>query len=93
MHITPVTKLDPNGCFNKAQPDEPLFTLLARDPSAPGLVRKWADERERTNRPTQYIGDPEVVHPEADKIASARYVAARMEVWRYENQGELENGE
>ncbi len=30
-------------CYSKAEPDEPLFTLLARDPLAPQLVRLWSD--------------------------------------------------
>lgn len=38
------TKTDPGqfDCHSKAEPDEPLFTLLARDPLAPGLVAIWA---------------------------------------------------
>lgn len=41
------TKNNPatNDCYSKALPDEPLFTLLARDPQAPALVRAWADAR------------------------------------------------
>lgn len=39
------TKNNPGAydCHAKAEPDEPLFTLLARDPFAPQLVRLWAD--------------------------------------------------
>jgi hypothetical protein len=29
-------------CYTRAEPDEPLFTLLARDPVAPFLVVAWA---------------------------------------------------
>lgn len=101
-----VTKNDPNGCFQRALPDEPLFTLLARDPDAPRLIRLWADKREATSKPEAvwdpYGADPtkaaaglldtrgvwvEQPHPDADQIAHARYVAARMEVWRHENDG------
>lgn len=33
---------NPNDCYERAEMDEPLFTLLARDPLAPGCVRLWA---------------------------------------------------
>lgn len=33
----------PYDCLAKAEPDEPMFVLLARDPLAPILVRLWAD--------------------------------------------------
>jgi hypothetical protein len=38
------TKLNPGffDCHTKALDDEPLFTLLARDPSAPELIEIWA---------------------------------------------------
>lgn len=29
-------------CYKKAEPDEPMFILLARDPLAPILVNLWA---------------------------------------------------
>lgn len=39
------TKNNPGefDCYAKAEPDEPMFVLLARDPLAPILVRLWAD--------------------------------------------------
>ena len=38
------TKNNPGhfDCYNNAEPDEPLFTLLARDKHAPTLVLLWA---------------------------------------------------
>lgn len=43
------TKNNPGSfdCYANAEPDEPMFTLLARDPLAPGLVRIWAALRSR----------------------------------------------
>lgn len=32
-------------CYQNAEPDEPMFVLLARDPLAPWLVRIWAWSR------------------------------------------------
>ena len=29
-------------CYDKAEPDEPMFILLARDPLAAKLVKEWA---------------------------------------------------
>lgn len=34
-------------CYAKAEPDEPMFVLLGRDPLASLLVSVWADVRER----------------------------------------------
>lgn len=34
-------------CYAAAAPDEPMFVLLARDPSAPLLVSLWATIREK----------------------------------------------
>lgn len=41
------TKRNPGkyDCYAKAEPDEPMFTLLARDPMAAHLVRIWAGLR------------------------------------------------
>lgn len=41
------TKNNPGtyDCYAAAEPDEPLFTLLARDPTAPWLVAAWRQLR------------------------------------------------
>lgn len=38
------TKNNPGSfdCYEKAEPDEPMFVLLARDPRAANLARLWA---------------------------------------------------
>lgn len=83
------TKRDGDMCYDAALPNEPMFVLLARDASAPDLVRKWADKRERDNMPDAVVDKDgqwqQPPHPDADKIAEARYTAAKMEVWRFEN--------
>jgi hypothetical protein len=33
-------------CYANADPDEPMFVLLGRDPHAHAAVRKWAQDRE-----------------------------------------------
>lgn len=100
-------KGDPNDCYNRALSGEPLFTLLARDPQAPQLVRDWAIRREAAFNPDPVWDENKIdsnkeaigvkdtrgvwitpTNPDADMIAHARYLAARMEVWRYEHDGE-----
>ena len=64
------TKNNPGhyDCHEKADPDEPVFVLLASDPLAPILVRLWADLRSRiANNPP--------------KVTEARKCAEEMEKW------------
>jgi hypothetical protein len=68
-------------CYAAALPDEPLFVLLARDPSAPRLLREWAKWRETAIK----HGD----RPPTDTpmVRSARVCADQMEEWRRTNDG------
>jgi hypothetical protein len=64
----------------KAEPDEPTFTLMARDWRAPNMVKQWAYERARdiaTGR-----------KPEADRpmVTEARRIARAMEDWYREHR-------
>lgn len=70
------------GCFAKALPDEPMFVLLARDPSAPELVEEWATKRMFA------IADGE--RPKSDEAAAeeAMRCAHAMRVWRAQADGE-----
>lgn len=63
-------------CYQAAKPDEPMFTLLARDPLAPVLVLLWATLRE------QAIDAG--AKPESDraKAEEARQCAQAMSDWR-----------
>jgi hypothetical protein len=67
-------------CFGNAEPDEPMFILLARDPAAPELVEAWASRR------LAMINDG--LKPESDKamITEARQCAEAMRAWRRENR-------
>ena len=72
------TKNNPGkwDCYSKAEPDEPMFTLLARDPLAALLVEVWASLRE-------IQGCSE--HPRRNhdaKIIEARECAKAMREWR-----------
>lgn len=65
------TKNNPGqfDCYDAADPDEPIFVLLARDPSAPALVVAWATLR----------ADVEGVTP---KVQEAYDCANAMDEWR-----------
>ena len=63
-------------CYDDARPDEPMFTLLGRDPHAPNLVRQWAKER------AEAIARGDKPHTDALKVTEAYECAASMERWR-----------
>ena len=67
------TKQDPGeyDCYEKAEPDEPMFVLLARDPVAAFLVREWAELRRLLDVPN-----------DAGKQDEALICAMDMERWR-----------
>lgn len=76
------TKNNPGefDCYESAAPDEPMFVLLARDPLAPGLVLKWAQQRQA------------LIHnglkPASDqqKVAEAEACARAMLDWHKANR-------
>jgi len=76
------TKNNPGkfDCYGNAELDEPVFILLARDVSAPILVRNWAMMRQMA------IGLG--VKPQSDMkmVAEAEECAAAMEAWRKKNR-------
>lgn len=71
----------PNDCYSIALQDEPMFVLLARDPDAPSLVRRWADRRHDA------ISSGEKPITDIDKVYEARLCASAMENWRRLNDG------
>lgn len=77
------TKNNPGkyDCYDKADPDEPLFVLRAKDPTAPDLVRLWVDTRRNEARIQGLKIDPEY----EDKLEEALSCARAMEVWRLQN--------
>ncbi len=64
------TKIKPGlyDCYANAEPDEPVFVLLARDSFAPMLVRLWAQMRH-------------LVDPNSAKPCEAIDCAHAMEKW------------
>lgn len=66
-------------CYAKAAPDEPLFTLLARDPLAPAVVEAWADARHTDALMRGNLAD--------QKVIEAYQCAASMRQWRIAKKG------
>ena len=68
-------------CREAALDDEVLFTLLARDPHAPHLVRAWANKRQ--------FDINEGTRPKEDqaKVDEAFRCADEMLAWREANDG------
>lgn len=64
------TKNNPGrfDCYAHADPDEPMFILLGRDPAASHIVRMWASMRARE-------------FDDLDKLDEARACADAMEAW------------
>lgn len=71
------TKNNPGkfDCYENAEPDEPMFILLARDIQAAGLVEQWASLRE-------------IQGELPEKVAEARQCAIDMRAWRIKKKRE-----
>ena len=59
---------DPGSCLNKADANEPIFVIRAKDVLAPMLIRHWA---------TMADG----IH-EHEKVLEARILADAIDEWR-----------
>jgi hypothetical protein len=83
------TKNNPGrfDCYKNAEPDEPIFILLGRDPHAHVAVRKWALDR------LKMIDDGLKPETDMEMIWEALDCAAKMQLytktWRDRKQGKL----
>jgi hypothetical protein len=85
------TKNDPGiyDCHAKAHPDEPMFTLLGRDPMGFHLVRIWAALRWRHFGMARAIlddaicdmGNRKVPDTAEDKLLEALACSDKMKAW------------
>lgn len=73
------TKNNPGAfrCYEAALPDEPIFTILARDPAGPATLRYWIYQRAMKGK--------NVSPEDIDRIDDADRVARQMEAWRAAN--------
>jgi hypothetical protein len=63
-------------CYANAKPDEPMFVILARDPSAPELVELWAIRR------VNLISEGKKPESDYALVEEARECADKMRQWR-----------
>jgi hypothetical protein len=76
------TKQNPGkfDCYSNAEPDEPMFVLLARDPAAPLMVLLWSRIREKyQDKSKKFLNDN-------SKIQEARDCADEMRKWMADNR-------
>ena len=80
------TKTEP-GPFDgmaRAEPDEPVFTLRAHDPLAPGLVHEWVDRRRKAIR--EAFAREEITEAKRElellQCREAEEIAWSMKDWR-----------
>ena len=64
------------SCFEKAEPDEPIFVLRAKDKLAPVIVKIWAILAGTWGTPDE-------------KTSEARECAEAMEWWQKENGAKI----
>jgi hypothetical protein len=79
------TKNNPGqfDCYTNAEPDEPMFVLLGRDPAAPYAIREWIEMRKTLIEAGQ---KPETDWP---MLEEAMVCANEMEEWRRKNRDVL----
>jgi hypothetical protein len=65
-----------NSCWNKAEPDEPLFVLMARDIASEDAILEWIQKRIDYKKNVK--GD--------SKLTDAMMVMNAMENWRYQRE-------
>lgn len=98
-----VTKINPGlgDYFRRALPDEPLFIILARDPSGPAQIIEWSDRR-RKDIMKEFIDNADKLEDDTEFFKSRRRelqqcseadeIAGRMIAWRAANEGAWRDG-
>lgn len=81
------TKTDPGefDCYDRAEDDEPIFVLLARDEDAAALVHEWA-KRRHARLIERYGYTAAWPEGEAQQIVEAQSCAETMTRWRHEHR-------
>lgn len=98
-----VSKINPGlgNYYRRALPDEPMFIILGRDPSAPKMLVQWADERRRdimkelVDNADKLEDDAEFFKDrrrELQQCTEADELAGRMVAWRKQNEGTWRDG-
>lgn len=76
------TKNNPGkfDCYENAEPDEPMFVLLARDVTAPKVIHDWIDRRRKAGK--------DLTPEDEQQLTEAFQCARSMEKWRIERENE-----
>ena len=83
-------------CYANAEPDEPMFVLLARDRLAPFLTSIWSKIRAGDfeaasvvfDKMVREVGPRYAIEPDMDKSGEAIECALAMFAWRKTNRPE-----
>lgn len=77
------TKNNPGAydCYKYAYPDEPMFILLARDFTAPAVIKYWCEVRLKRLKLIQHALTPEQIEEEENKIEDAVACIGSMNAW------------
>lgn len=89
QHASTIETPGPFDALGKAEPGEPMFPLLGRDPAAPGTITEWARLR-RNLAIKQYGTDPKgkgkkLLAAELAQCANAEAAAMEFAEWRSGN--------
>ena len=76
------TKRTGDACYEKADPDEPIFVLRAQDVLAPWLVRLWVGVVTEHIRAKKHLMTGDERFATVRKLDEACDVATRMEQWQ-----------
>lgn len=87
--------------YEKALPDEPMFTLLARDPLAPFLVSIWGSIRMndlesafvKFNAMIAKVGRHYSINPQIQEASEALGVSIEMFRYFQENSARIRSGQ
>lgn len=81
------TKADPGRFdgYGKAEDDEPVFTLLGRDPAAPKLIRAWVEHHRDAKTDGTQLMEALGVADDMEKYLMARNSRPQPPVLEVEN--------
>lgn len=69
----------PDSCLNKAEHDEPIFVLRAKDPAAIRTIEHWIAQRICSGFDKE----------EDPKIQTARQLIKEMDRWQHDNPSKI----
>jgi len=77
--MTTKSEPSPFSCYDRAEPNEPIFTLLGRDPMAGILIRLWVKLREEAGEDRAKLEDALACAAACERWAISKGKLARVE--------------